>query len=329
MNYEPIVAGTQSIGFAGTKASNNAGQARKETKLVNDYILLPLLTADPPFSQDPKSSHNDGSKPSSDDGKKVDEDQEKEDDGNNTNNVNTTDNVNTISSTVNAAGLNEVNAVGGKISIELPFDPKMPALEDDNIFDFSSDDEDDGAVDDMNNLDTTIQIEKEVYVCQPLRFKDLDFLDKVYKVEKALYGLHQALRAWYETLSTYLLDNGFQRGKIDNTLFIKRHKDEFYGRTYILLRITNVQTTSTPMETKSLYSRMKMVKNVCIARYQVNLKVSHLYAMKRVFRKSTIRGCQYLRCRLISWQCKKQIVVANFTTEAEYVAALSCCGQVL
>nr|GEZ09941.1 retrotransposon protein, putative, Ty1-copia subclass [Tanacetum cinerariifolium] len=57
-------------------------------------------------------------------------------------------------------------------------------------------------------------------------FKDLDFLDKVYKVEKALYGLHQAHRAWYETLSTYLLDNGFHRGKIDKTLFIRRHKDD-------------------------------------------------------------------------------------------------------
>ncbi|GJT09926.1 putative ribonuclease H-like domain-containing protein [Tanacetum coccineum] len=40
-------------------------------------------------------------------------------------------------------------------------------------------------------------IEKEVYVCQPLGFKDLEFPDKVYKVEKALYGLHQAPRAWY------------------------------------------------------------------------------------------------------------------------------------
>ncbi|GJS54210.1 putative ribonuclease H-like domain-containing protein [Tanacetum coccineum] len=44
----------------------------------------------------------------------------------------------------------------------------------------------------------------------------------VYKVEKALYGLHQAPRAWYETLSTYLLDNGFYKGQIDKTLFIKR-----------------------------------------------------------------------------------------------------------
>ncbi|GJS99561.1 ribonuclease H-like domain-containing protein [Tanacetum coccineum] len=71
MNYEPIVVGTQSNGFAGIKASDNAGQARKETEPVKDYILLPLWTADPPFFQDPKSSHDDGSKPSSDNGKKV------------------------------------------------------------------------------------------------------------------------------------------------------------------------------------------------------------------------------------------------------------------
>ncbi|GJS71936.1 putative ribonuclease H-like domain-containing protein [Tanacetum coccineum] len=55
------------------------------------------------------------------------------------------------------------------------------------------------------------KIEEEVYVCQPPGFEDLDFPDRVYKVEKALYGLHEAPRAWYETLSTYLLDNGFQR----------------------------------------------------------------------------------------------------------------------
>ncbi|GJT79757.1 putative ribonuclease H-like domain-containing protein [Tanacetum coccineum] len=122
--------------------------------IVTDYILLPLWTADPPFSQDPKSSHDDGSKPSSDDGKKVDEDprkdseykdQEKEDNVNSTNNV-------------NAASTNEVNVVGAKTSIELPFDPNMPALEDISIFDFTRDDEDDDVEADMNNLDTTIQV---------------------------------------------------------------------------------------------------------------------------------------------------------------------------
>ncbi|GKC07834.1 retrovirus-related pol polyprotein from transposon TNT 1-94 [Tanacetum coccineum] len=71
---------------------------------------------------------------------------------------------------------------------------------------------------------------------QPPGFEDPNFPDRVYKVKKALYGLHQAPKAWYETLSTYLLDNGFQRGKIDKTLFIKRHKE--------------VKTASTPMETQ-------------------------------------------------------------------------------
>ncbi|GJS70534.1 ribonuclease H-like domain-containing protein [Tanacetum coccineum] len=152
MNYEPIVAGTQSNGFVGTKACDNAGQARKDTEPVKNYILLPLWTVDPPFSQDPKSSHDDGSKPLSDDGKKVDEDprkeieckdQEKEDNVNNTNNV-------------NAASTNEVNAVGGKTSIELLYDPNMPALEDVSIFNFLRDDDDVGAKSDINNLDTTI-----------------------------------------------------------------------------------------------------------------------------------------------------------------------------
>ncbi|GKE38577.1 putative ribonuclease H-like domain-containing protein, partial [Tanacetum coccineum] len=69
-------------------------------------------------------------------------------------------------------------------------------------------------------------IKEEVYVCQPPGFEDPQFPDKVYKVEKALYGLHQAPRAWYETLSTYLLENRFRRGIIDKTLFIKKDKGD-------------------------------------------------------------------------------------------------------
>ncbi|GKB13891.1 putative ribonuclease H-like domain-containing protein [Tanacetum coccineum] len=77
-------------------------------------------------------------------------------------------------------------------------------------------------------------IEEEVYVCQPLGFEELDFPNRVNKVEKALYGLHQAPRAWYKTLSTYLLDNRFQRGKIDKTLFIKRdERDILLVQVYV------------------------------------------------------------------------------------------------
>ncbi|GKA64258.1 putative ribonuclease H-like domain-containing protein [Tanacetum coccineum] len=183
------------------------------------------------------------------------------------------------------------------------------------------------------------KIEEEVYVCQPPGFEDQDFLDRVYKVEKALYGLHQAPRAWYETLSTYLLDNGFQRGKIDNTLFIKRDKSDIllvqvyvddinFGSTrkkmcteFEKMMNKKFQMSSmgeltffvarTPMETQKallkdaddedvdeyLYrsvidslmyltsSRPDIMFAVCAcARFQVNPKISHLHAVKRIFR---------------------------------------------
>ncbi|GJT69275.1 putative ribonuclease H-like domain-containing protein [Tanacetum coccineum] len=98
-------------------------------------------------------------------------------------------------------------------------------------------------------------IEEEVYVSQPLGFVDPEFPDKVYKVEKALYGLHQALRAWYETISTYLLDNGFHRGEIDKTLFIKRVKgdillvqDKYVADILNKFDFAIVKTASTPLK---------------------------------------------------------------------------------
>nr|GEY27072.1 hypothetical protein [Tanacetum cinerariifolium] len=155
-------------------------------------------------------------------------------------------------------------------------------------------------------------IEEDVYVCQPPRFEDPDFPNKVYKVEKALYGLHQAPRAWYETLSTYLLDNGFHIGKIDKTLFIRRYKDDillvqvyvddiifglqvkqkqdgiFISQDKYVAEILKkygfleVKNASTPMETQK---PLLKDEDVCAyARYQVNPKVSHLHAMKMIFR---------------------------------------------
>ncbi|GJX75187.1 putative ribonuclease H-like domain-containing protein [Tanacetum coccineum] len=215
MNQFCKTKGKQSNGNAGTKACDDAGKARMESVLGKDYILLPLWTSDPPFSQISKSSPDARFKPSSDDGKKVDEDSRN----------------------------SEVNTVCGKTSIELPDDPSMPELEDYSIF---RDDEDVGAEADclfgynypcrnilnykefmdVKSAFLYGKIEEEVYVCQPPGFEDPDFPDRVYKVEKVLYGLHQALKAWYETLSTYLLHNGFQRGNIDKTLFIRRDRGD-------------------------------------------------------------------------------------------------------
>nr|GEZ20755.1 hypothetical protein [Tanacetum cinerariifolium] len=160
-------------------------------------------------------------------------------------------------------------------------------------------------------------IEEEVYVCKPTGFKDPDYPDKVYKVVKALYGLHQAPRAWYETLANYLLDNGFQQGKINQTLFIKRKK-----RLYSACTV------------KRIFRYLKGKPHLGLwytkdSPFNLVAYTDSDYAGESLDRKSTIGGCQFLGYRLISWQCKKQTVVATLSTEAEYVAAASCCAQVL
>ncbi|GJZ60017.1 putative ribonuclease H-like domain-containing protein [Tanacetum coccineum] len=270
------------------------------------------------------------------------------------------------------------------------------------------------------------KIKEEVYVCQPPGFEDPNFTDRVYKVEKALYGLHQAPKAWYETLLTYLLDNRFQRGKIDKTLFIRRDKsdillvqvyvdDIIFGSTkkslctefekimhkkfqmssmgelrfFLGLQVqqkedeifisqdkyvteilkkfgfSDVKIASTPMKThkpllkdadgedvdEHLYrsmigslmyltsSRPDIMFAVCAcARYQVNPKISHLHAVKRIFKY--LKG----QPKLGLWYPKdspfdlvaytdsdyaRASLDRKSTTGAEYVAASSCCGQVL
>ncbi|GJR72336.1 putative ribonuclease H-like domain-containing protein [Tanacetum coccineum] len=239
-------------------------------------------------------------------------------------------------------------------------------------------------------------IKEEVYVTQPPGFKDPDHLDKVYKVVKALYGLHQAPRAWYETLANYLLGNGFKRGKINQTLFIKKQKgdillvqvyvdDIIFGSTnkelcttfeklikdkfqmssmgeltfFLGLQVTQKEdgifisrdkyskigdddddvdvhlhrsmigslmylTSSRP---DIIYLKVKPTLGLWYSRdspFELVAYTDSDYAGATQDRKSTTRGCQFLGNRLISWQCKKQTVVATSTTEAEYVAAASC-----
>ena len=69
-------------------------------------------------------------------------------------------------------------------------------------------------------------IVEEVYVEQPPGFENHDFPNHVFKLKKALYGLKQAPKAWYDRLSLFLMKNGFSRGKVDSTLFIKKQYDD-------------------------------------------------------------------------------------------------------
>ncbi|KAJ9548149.1 hypothetical protein OSB04_020692 [Centaurea solstitialis] len=78
------------------------------------------------------------------------------------------------------------------------------------------------------------KLAEEVYVAQPPGFTNPKHPNHVYKQNKALYGLKQAPRAWYETLSNFLIAEGFTRGKIDSTLFVKSYKDHvFLAQIYV------------------------------------------------------------------------------------------------
>jgi len=63
-------------------------------------------------------------------------------------------------------------------------------------------------------------LKEAVYVMQPSGFESKEFPNHVFKLDKAFYGLKQAPITWYERLSNFLLENGFRRGKVDNTLFL-------------------------------------------------------------------------------------------------------------
>nr|GEW05959.1 putative ribonuclease H-like domain-containing protein [Tanacetum cinerariifolium] len=214
------------------------------------------------------------------------------------------------------------------------------------------------------------RINEEVYVTQPKGFIDPQHPKKVYKVGKALYGLHQAPRAWYATLSTFLLKHGYRRGTIDKTLFLKKNKrdiilqrpdemfisqDKYVQEILHKFDLGSVRTATTPYEAPKpksknktdspinvhLYRSMIVKKIFKYLKGQPMLDLWYLrespivleaysdsdYAGANKDRKSTTGGCQFLGRRLISWQCKKQTIVATSSTKAEYVVAANCCGQ--
>nr|GEU35875.1 uncharacterized mitochondrial protein AtMg00810-like [Tanacetum cinerariifolium] len=275
---------------------------------------------------------------------------------------------------------NSINEVNAADASQLLDDPDMPELEDNA---YSDNEDNVGAEANFNNLETSItvshipttRVHKDHPVTQIIGdlssatqirsmarvakdqgglsqmfnddfhtwFEDPDHPDKVYKVVKVLYGLHQDPRACtpIDTEKPLLKDPD---GK---DVDVHTYRSMIGSLMYL--------TSSRP--------DIMFTVSAC-ARFQVTPKASHLYAVKRIFRylkgkphlglwypkdspfdlvaysdndyagasldmKSTTGRCQFLRCRLISWQCKKQTVMATSSTDAEYIAASSCYTQKL
>ncbi|KAI3715304.1 hypothetical protein L6452_22283 [Arctium lappa] len=295
-------------------------------------------------------------------------------------------------------------------------------------------------------------LKEEVYISQPEGFVNQEKPNHVYILDKALFGLKQAPRAWYDVVSKFLVKSGFSKSTVDTTLFIKKEKsdiiliqiyvdDIIFGSTnpkycknfsnlmvsrfqmnmmgemnsflglqvkqfslgifinqskYIMdilwkFKMENSKPIGTPMAPGTkigtdpsgmavdvrtyrgmigslMYltsSRPDIMFSTCLcARYQANRKEIHMSAVQRIFRylkrtadlglwypkdtsfeltaytdadhagcmldrKSTSGHVQFLGDKLVSWASKKQLCVSTSTVEAEYVAAASCCSQVL
>nr|GEY50984.1 retrovirus-related Pol polyprotein from transposon TNT 1-94 [Tanacetum cinerariifolium] len=234
LENKPLIAGTNTNDFAGKRASFDAGQSSMETGPSQDYILMPLWNEGSLFDSSSKDSDGDNKDNNGPSIESEIDNQERP------NAENSTKDINIVGPSINTASLN--------INIASPI--VNTVRQSDAFFGVDNDMRSlDGVEVDISNISTTYpvpttlntrihkdhsldnvigdiqsssafwyeRIEEEVYVCQPLVFEDPNYRDKVFKVEKSLYGLHQAPRAWYEALSKYLLDNRFHRGKIDET----------------------------------------------------------------------------------------------------------------
>ncbi|GJR30462.1 putative ribonuclease H-like domain-containing protein [Tanacetum coccineum] len=317
MNYKPVVVGNQSNGNAGTKACDDAGDDEKN-------ITEELGKEGGDSSKDSECS-----------------DQEKE------YNVNSTN-------TVNAASINEVNSIGAKTSIELLNDLNIPELED---IVYSDDDEDMN----VNSAFLYGKIEEEVYVYQPLGFEDPDFPNRRGKIDKTLFirrdkgdillvqvyvddiifgFIKKSLCTEFEKMMhkkfqmssmgelTFFL--GPQVKQKEDGVFINQDNKEVDVHLYRSMIDSLMYLTSSRPDIMYLKDQPKLglwyLKDLP---FDLVAYTDSDYAGVSLDRKSITRGCQFLRSRLISWLCKKQTVVANSTTEAEYIAASSCCRQVL
>ncbi|GJW51522.1 hypothetical protein Tco_0092873 [Tanacetum coccineum] len=333
MNYEPVTARNQTNKIAGIKDN------------TQQYILLPLLYDSPKSSKDAVDD---------DAGKKTNEEptnegerngQEKEGGASNKEDdqnmqdfrvaldnlliqqkkgyTNTTNRYSIVSPSVNIVVQSFTNAD------DLPIDPLMPDLRT-AIFKYWYSLEwpyDRWKMWIIGDINSATQTKRMTKISEKLDM----FPDKVYKVEKALYGLHppQALVPGIENLSNLLFRNGLKKGSLKRLLVIKKTKVISFstGGFQVTPKVLHLHVV------KRIFRYLKGQPKLGLwylrdSPFDLEAFSDSDYAGASLDRKSTIGGCQFLGKRLISWQCKKKTIVANSTTKAKYVAAVNCRGQV-
>nr|GEU58177.1 hypothetical protein [Tanacetum cinerariifolium] len=312
-----IMIGNQLNSSTGIQENLNAGTVGKEATCVQQYVFLPLCSSG---FKDPQNIDT-----------AAFEVKDSEVNAASTSvtvvGTNSTDNTNTFS---DAGPYNNVVSLnfdlGGKYSFvdpsQYPDDPDVHALEDITYLD---DKEDVGAEPDFSNLETNInvspipttrvhkdhpvtqiigdfssapQIKSMTRMVKEQGFEDLDYPDKVYKVVKALYGLHQAPRAWYETLVNYLLENVKKK---QDGIFI--NQDKYVAKILRKFGLTDGKSASTPIDTEK-----PLLKDLGYLKDKPDLGLWYPkdspfnlvaysdsdYAGASLDRKSTTRGCQFL-----------------------------------
>nr|GEX07273.1 copia protein [Tanacetum cinerariifolium] len=127
------------------------------------------------------------------------------------------------------------------------------------------------------------KMKEEVYVKQLHGFIISEFPDYVCKLDKTLYGLKQAPTAWYETLSTFLIQNKFARGRIDNTFLIYKSKGNVL---FVQVYVDDIIFGSTSYKLCRQFKKLmrKKFEIILCARYQSNPKESPLIAVKRILK---------------------------------------------
>nr|GEU62751.1 hypothetical protein [Tanacetum cinerariifolium] len=313
MNYQSVIVGNQPNHNAGIQDNLDAGIVGKDTEFVQQYVLLPLWStgskdpqntdADVAFNVKENESEVYVSPSSSDMTKEHDEKTKRESKGKN-----------------------------------------MYALED---IVYSDDEEDVGVEADFSNLETSItgspiptsRVHKDHLVTQIIG--DLSSAPQTRKLCKAFKKLMKD-KFQMSSMGELTFFLGLQVKQKDNEIFISQ--DKYVAEILRKFGLTYGKSASTPIDTEKPLLKDPDVKRI----FRYLKGKPHLglwypkdspfnlvaysdsdYARASLNRKSTTEGCQLLGCRLISWQCKKQTVVATSSTEAEYVAVASCYAQVL